>query len=394
MLHCHVATTQVLDPQSAAQEVIHAIRQEMGEDLCDLVCLFFSAHYAQSLRQLVEPIRHALVPRVFVGCMGTGVIGGGQEIEDAPGLVVWVLKGSGVELIPLHLMPVPDGDRMILSGWPNDTTRSWHEFTCLLFVDPYSTPLDDLLTLLQREVPNMPLVGGIAAGGMHEKTSRLLLQNEVVDSGAVGVAIGGGITVQLVVSQGCQPIGERYVVTAAEQNVIHEVGGRTPLKRLEEILTASADSVREKAAYGLQIGIAMNEHQASFGQGDFLIRGIVGADQTTGHLAIADRVREGQTVQFHIRDPIAAADDFRDQLAGAETDEPTCGKTPRGALLFDCCGRGSRFFQTPNHDVSLVRDSLGSVPLAGFFAGGELGPVAGKNFLHSYTATMAMFYEV
>jgi small ligand-binding sensory domain FIST len=41
-----------------------------------------------------------------------------------------------------------------------------------------------------------------------------------------------------------------------------------------------------------------------------------------------------------------------------------------------------------------VTERLGPIPLAGFFAQGEIGPVGGRNFLHGYTASMALFAEL
>ncbi len=41
--------------------------------------------------------------------------------------------------------------------------------------------------------------------------------------------------------------------------------------------------------------------------------------------------------------------------------------------------------------LDFVRTSSGG--LAGFFAAGEIGPVAGRNALHAFTASMAVFVD-
>ena len=64
-----------------------------------------------------------------------------------------------------------------------------------------------------------------------------------------------------------------------------------------------------------------------------------------------------------------------------------------GALLFTCNGRGERFFGEPDHDAAIVSEALGTRALAGMFCAGELGPVGGHNFLHGYTASLALFTE-
>ncbi len=62
-----------------------------------------------------------------------------------------------------------------------------------------------------------------------------------------------------------------------------------------------------------------------------------------------------------------------------------------GALLFSCNGRGTRLFEEPDHDVGVLRDRFGPIPVAGFFAMGEIGPVGGQNFVHGYTASVVLF---
>ena len=260
-----------------------------------------------------------------------------------------------------------------------------------MFADPFSTPIDELFALLDQQAPGSPAIGGIASGGMEEGEIRLVLNQDIVSAGVVGVALRGGLQVRTVVSQGCQPIGERFVVTKVNRNVIQELGGVPPLERLESTLETLDARQRQQAARGLQVGIAMDEHQSDFNKGDFLIRGLLGADRQTGSLAIADFVQEGQTLQFHIRDAQTASEDFNGLLALERMMGPT--HKPKGALLFSCNGRGEGFFESPHHDVEAVQRQMGTIPVAGFFAGGEIGPVGGKNYLHGYTASMALFYE-
>ena len=151
-----------------------------------------------------------------------------------------------------------------------------------------------------------------------------------------------------------------------------------------------ADGGRQ-AARALQVGIAFDEQRERLDQGDFLIRGIIGADQRSGGVAISDLVEEGQTVQFHLRDSKAASEELNLMLAKDQIEFPN--KTPKGALIFSCNGRGRRFFAEPHHDVRALQKRAEGMPIAGFFAAGEIGPVGGKNFIHGYTASVALFAE-
>jgi len=41
----------------------------------------------------------------------------------------------------------------------------------------------------------------------------------------------------------------------------------------------------------------------------------------------------------------------------------------------------------------LFQRKLGGLPLAGFNCTGEIGPVGGKNFLHGFTASIALLVD-
>jgi len=135
--------------------------------------------------------------------------------------------------------------------------------------------------------------------------------------------------------------------------------------------------------------MVIDEYQAEPGQGDFLVRGIAGLDPESGAIAVGDEVTVGQTVQFHVRDADSADEDLRRTLEREATALGT--RRAAGALLFTCNGRGSRLFAKPDHDAGLLAEVLGKIPVAGFFCAGELGPVGGQNFLHAFTASIALF---
>jgi small ligand-binding sensory domain FIST len=195
------------------------------------------------------------------------------------------------------------------------------------------------------------------------------------------------VAVRTVVSQGCRPVGRPYVVTKSEANVIHELGGRKAMAVLKEVFEGMSEEERQLFRQAPHLGCVIHEAQESFDRGDFLVRNLMWADPDSGAIAVGEILRRGQTVQFHVRDSDAASEDL-DTLLARER-EAAAG----GALLFSCNGRGTRLFETPDHDVSATRRALGEIPVAGFFAAGELGPVGGRNFMHGFTASLALFSE-
>jgi len=233
----------------------------------------------------------------------------------------------------------------------------------------------------------------MASGAMGPGQSLLFTADGVREAGAVGVVLEGGIELRPVVSQGCRPVGEKWVITACERNQIKKLGGRPALEVLVETLDGLSPDDRKRLQGAPFIGLAVDAASSRFDCGDYLVRGIMGLNHAERAIAVADFVRRGQTVQFLVRDAKGAGEDLR-RLMSTHGGGELAGVPPRGAgaLLFSCNGRGTRMFRQPDHDISCVRSGLAAdVPVAGFFAAGEIGPVGGQNFLHGFTASVAVF---
>jgi small ligand-binding sensory domain FIST len=224
------------------------------------------------------------------------------------------------------------------------------------------------------------VLGGIASGGEHPGQNRLIFDGQVLRSGAVGAALWGDVVLDTVVSQGCRPIGKHLEVTKAEAHVIQELAGRSPLKVLMEVLReARPRDVELARTRGLLVGRQIAEPGPQ-GHDAYLIRTPVGFDQDSGALALNDYVKPGQTIRFHVRDDASAGAELTELL------EQQHARPAAGALMFTCNGRGTRLFQHKHHDARAVADACDALPLAGFFAAGEIGPVSTRNFLHGHTA--------
>lgn len=381
------ALSRNADTEAATRDVADAVRRQIGEKPMDLAFVFFSAHHAAQATVISTMLQDELQTEVCVGCSGEGVIGGSEELETTPGLTLWVSRLPRVKLTPLRLSFSDLQDQIKLTGWPGSAVS---DSTFILFADPFTTPMQDVLSVMADRYPTAKAIGGLAGGGHDTGANRLLLNNEVFDGGLVGVQLTGPLAVRTVISQGCRPIGDRFVITKAEHNLIYELGGKPALQRLQDVFESLESAHRRDAHLALHLGIVIDEHRNHFERGDFLVRNLIGADQQAGAIAIGDVVQEGQTVQFHLRDGKSASEDLQVLLA---TDRTTHRTSPLGALLFSCCGRGQGLFGRPHHDSGVVHERVGNIPVAGFFAQGEIGPVGGRNFLHGYTASVALFAE-
>ncbi|WP_337174133.1 FIST N-terminal domain-containing protein [Paludisphaera sp.] len=350
----------------------------------DLTLIFSSRHHAPVLGKLSQAFLESGRTRHVLGCTGESIVGDDQEVERRPALAVWSLHHPGMEIQPVRFDPGGGPLRRALESLekPDDSVM-------ILLADPFTFAVHDLLKLANEEHRGLRIVGGMASGGSEPGANRLLLDGEAFTDGAVAVRLSGPVSIRSVVSQGCRPVGRTLLVTKAEHNIIRELGRRPALEVLREVLGDLPDDDVEKVREGLHLGRVINEYQESFHRGDFLVHNVVGADET-GAIQISDLIRVGQTVQFHVRDAETADEDLREALA-RRPDGEAAASTPVGALLFSCNGRGTRLFPTPNHDVGVIHEVLGPIPVAGFFAMGELGPIGGQNFIHGFTASVAVF---
>ena len=372
------------DPGEAARRAAGQARAALGGLAPSFAVLFASPHFLASAPALVEAVAGETGGVPLIGCVAVAVAGGAREVENEPAVSLWLAADLGpVETFGMEFVPTSGGGAFGGYRFGPDPAG-----VHLMIGDPFTFPADALLAHLNERVPGMVVMGGMASGGLAPGQRRLFLDDRVLTAGAVGARLEGAEVYPLV-AQGCRPVGDPFTVTRAQRNLITELGGRPPLARLRELAAALPGPDRELLAQGAHLGIVIDEYLAEPRQGDFLVRGIAGADPESGAIAVGEQVEPGQTVQFHVRDARSADEDLRHALERAAG--TLAGRPAAGALLFTGTGRGARMFSAPDHDAGLVAEILGGIPVAGFFCDGELGPVGGRNFLHTFTASLALF---
>jgi len=372
------------DAREAASRAVAEARVPLGGVPPSLAVLFASEHFFGSAEDLVAAVAEQAGPVPLIGCVAEAVAGGAREIESDPAVSLWLAADAGpVETYAMEFVRTPSGGAF--GGYLFGPEPAGAH---LMLCDPFTFPAADLLSHLNEHIPGTVVMGGMASGGLRRGQSRLFLDGRVLTDGAVGAHLPEA-EVHPLVAQGCRPVGDPYTTTRAEGNVIFELGGRSAVARLQELAAALPLRDRELLAQGVHVGVVINEYRAESRQGDFLIRSVVGADPESGAIAVGEEIAVGQTVQFHVRDADSADEDLQRTLEREST--ILGGRPPAGALLFTCNGRGSRLFPGPDHDAGLIAKTLGKIPMAGFFCAGELGPVGGQNFLHAFTASIALF---
>ncbi len=376
------------DWRRALAEAASAARAKLGPGPCDLALVFVSQAWDDFDAAEVSPLlARDLAPLHTLGCNASGIIAGRREVEMKPAVSVLAMRLPGVRVLPFTLTPgeltrLEDGRALVsmLDLYPTDRPKF------LALGDPLSCDPERLSALFNDAYPGAPLVGGLASGPQLKRPAWMLLGTELADRGVACVALTGDVEFDIVVAQGCRPIGEPLTVTKADGNVLLELGGRSPLEVLREMLSRCPPEDQRLARQALFAGLVMAEGRTGYKRGDFLIRNLLGFDQDSGSLVLGTNLRRGQTLQFQLRDA-ATSDTDMQALLGLL---PEGGAAPRGALMVSCVGRGQGLYGEPDHDAALVQSMRGPLPLAGFFANGEFGPVDGRNYVHGYTSSLVV----
>lgn len=356
----------------------------------DLVVVFISSRLNPVFDRIVADIRRQTGARNIIACNAQSVLGNHRELENHLAVAALAMSLPGVKVNTFHLgddqwhklLTNPSALRSAIHG--DASVRSF-----FLFGDPFTTPITQILEVMSREFPQAPVMGGMTSGIRAAGESRMAVDDRVFHAGAIGVALSGPVQIDCVVSQGCRPIGEAMTVTQGRGNVIAGLDNTAPMEIITDLCQSLAR--HDQAAVekrGLLIGRVIDRRKGNFGRGDFLVRNILDADRTNGSITIGDLVETGQIVQFHVQDAQTATEDLHLLLQG----HLVLADKPLGALMFSCNGRGAGLFGEPNHDVAAVQSLMGPLPLAGFFAAGELGPVGKSNFIHGQTVCLAMFH--
>ncbi len=378
------------EADKAVEGVCRPAEAGLRGDTADLGFLFFSRHHVPRLSEIVRGVRTRTGVRTLLGCLGETVVGGGREVEREPALALFLAALPGADVRPVRLSCRETMDGFAFPLAPEGALDDAEEGSLLLFLgDPFTLPVDLYLRRFNEDHPGVLVVGGMASGGRGPGETVLLHDGQPVRDGAVGYLLRGVGGVRTVVSQGCRPVGEPLVVTECDRNSILRLGGKPALARIQDLFSRLSEEDRRLFQAAPHLGVVMREGQERFGPGDFLIRNLVGVDPAHGAVFVSDYLRRGQTIQFHVRDGRAADEDLRALLA--RDVEQHLEAPARAALLFSCNGRGQRLFGRPDHDVAAVRAAMGEIPVSGFFAQGEVGPVSGRNYLHGFTASIALF---
>ncbi|MBI3869106.1 MAG: FIST C-terminal domain-containing protein [Verrucomicrobia bacterium] len=369
-----------------------ALRQEIRPAAVDLGLIFISPRFFEAAQDILRCVRSSAEIPILLGCSSNSLIVGQEEIEEGSGISLGLYSLPGAALSAVRFTQSQVEEWNGAGYWRMETGMSPEKMTgWLAFADPFSLDAERWLKQWDDAFAGIPILGGMASGDYAARKTHVYFNEQVHEDGGVALALSGAVALAGIISQGCTPIGETWTITKAESNVILEIANRPAYQVLVETVSALPSAEQARTRGNLFIGLVMDEYRDEFQRGDFLIRNILEADAETGAIAIGALPRPGQTMQFQRRDAEASSEDMTVLLRRAQNE--LAGRRVLGGCLCSCNGRGRRLFGPIHHDASQVQQAFGPMGLAGFFCNGEIGPVSGHNFLHGYTASLALFVE-
>lgn len=410
------ALSERTDTRDAAREVATALRGGMIVRP-DLLVVFGSFHHRALFSDALDILRAELHPAHLLASTARGVIGASVHdgrasptvgVDGRAAFCALALSLPGVVAKPFAF-DIADGPPAVWSrefvrsrvALPPDVSDAFGPLShagTLLVADPFSihaglaaAAIDDA-----AGAGGARIVGALTSGASHAGLNVLAADRRVAHMGLVGLSLFGDLSLDVVQAQGTRAVGRPLVVTRATGNEIGELGGRPALEVTQEVFESLDDRSRALVARGVLVGVALDAARPRLGRGDFLVRPLRAVDETRKSLLLGDSIQTGATVQFHLDDPEAAADDLAMLLDAESLREP-----PAAAIVL----HGNRV--APAVDAALELDAdepaailpvlatlsrrLGAIPLVGLESAGELAPLRGKTPLAGRTTVIALF---
>jgi len=369
----------------AAEAACAAALEASGAGRAEAAILFAAGPILAEAPALLEIAVAALGTPHVVGASADGLVvpaavGGADE---ASGVAVLALAGLQAE--PLLLAGLAGRERV--AGTEILATVGGHASASdLVLVLPDVLAIDGgaLVAGLRDALDPAVLVGAGATPG----PGGVPLQwcgDEVATGAVAALVLRGACPPQVGVTQSCQALGASYGVTRAEGHWVLELDGRRALDVYREVARGPLASDLRRAGAFVLVALP-RDAEASFAPGSYLVRHVAGFDEARGAFALPEPVAKGRRLGFVLRDATSAREDLAAMLASVSAASPR----PAAALYLDCCARGTSLFGVAGLEAGYLERALPGVPTVGMLGGFEIGPIAGRPELLTYTGVLAL----
>ncbi len=389
MIHVGIGHSHDLSTAGAAEEATRTAMGNAGIAKADLAIVFATINYQTEYEQLYQAVHAYSSCDELIGCSGMSVLTSVGEFEDEPALAVMVLRSEQISAVSF----IAEGTASEIGEQIQQNVQSQRQDNSLLMIFPDIRSVEpaELVSQIGSDGATLPVVGAAVSGDATGAQMYHWKGKQATEGGVTGLLLTGNFRTEIGVAQGCQPIGKPREVTKADGRVIFEIDGEPALENFKNVLKLlTQDDIRQSGGT-VFIGIAMDNENSNPSRGDFLIRNLIGINEEHAAIAVSEEVKEGQLVQFHLRNPRAAAEEIRTIIS--KLAEKTEQHPPDFGLYFNCLGRGKGLYGAANHDISVIQEQFPGLPVIGFFGNSEFAPIGGRNFAHAYTGVFVLCSE-
>ena len=386
MIHVGVGHSHDLSTAEAAERATRLAMGNAGIAKADIAIVFATINYQTDYEQLYQAVHANASCEELVGCTGMSVLTSAGEFEEEPTLAVMVLRGEQLSAVSFTAQGTESevGEQIQESI----QTKLSDDSLLLIFPDIRALNPAELIKHIGSAGASLPVVGAAVSGDGTGAQMYHWQGTKATEGGVAGLLLSGNFSTEIGVAQGCQPIGKPREVTKADGHVIFELDNEPALENFKGALQLLTQDDIRRSGGTVFVGIAMDDTNENPTRGDFLIRNLVGINEQHAAIAISEEVKEGQLIQFHLRNPLAAAEEIQEIIA--QLAEKTRAQPPAFGLYFNCLGRGKGLYGTANHDISIIQDKFPGLPVIGFFGNSEFAPIGGQNFAHAYTGVFVL----
>jgi small ligand-binding sensory domain FIST len=379
-----------LNPRTAAIEAVQAALQQAGLRVADAVICFASSRHGGAFPLLLRTVGETAGSDDVTGCGSIGVIAAGREIESGPAVAALVFGGSTIKAARFFVPQLRRRSReAALELAAMVKPRLGPNNLLCIFADTYNLEAEPFVTALSDALPGVTIVGGGATeDGAIGETFQFC--GDVVSSNSISaILIAGEFTADVGAAQACAPIGGVHRVTRVRENIILELDGRRAYDVFADAAGPLAEDPR-RAMNFVSIGLPLTPGASRLDRGKFQVRNLTGASAENGAIAVACRPRLGDSIGFVLRSAEHSREELKQML---QQIGERAARPPAFGLYFDCISRGSGLYNLPDHDSAYIGQGLGSVPIAGFFTGFEIGPLGGVTAVMQYTGVLALISD-
>ena len=359
----------------AMRELVNDCLRQLGDvrGKFQLGFIYANDTLSNDLEHIVGRLKQETGVEHWVGTLGIGLCSTGVEYYDEAALVVML---ADIEAKNFAIIGSNELEEEKLLEQVSSYCKEELPHVGIIHGDPTNPATPNLIEKISETVPAAYLVGGLTSSN----SQNYQVAEQIVSGSVSGIFFSPKVNTIVGHTQGCTPLDQHHVITKAERNLLIELDHRPAL----DVLREDIGEVLAKDLYKISGYIFAGLPIEFSDTGDYLVRNIVGFDESEKIIAVGDYLYEGSKFMFCRRDGNSARQDMQRMLS---TMKSRMNASPRGGVYYTCLGRGRYQFGENSEELKMIQEELGDFPLVGFFANGEIF----HNRLYGYTGVLTLF---